>query len=127
MIVCNEPSCTITFGVTPVVLDDYLVAVDVQAASEVVDGRTFGKPRRSRMGGGTDTITLALRWSQELYAALKPHERVLGSLVLTPVVGGDTIEADVRFGVVPFGQYKPGEAVEVDLVLGVPAGIAPGS
>lgn len=120
LLVLNDPTLTITYtGPAAVLLDDYLVAADIQRASETIDARTFAKPRRSRMGGGMDTITLALLWSPTMYAALVAHEAEVGELTFTPEVGGKTLTCDVRYSVAPVGQFRPGSKVEVDLVLGV--------
>lgn len=120
MIVVNDPTCTITYaGPAEIDLADWLVAVGIEHGSEPLDGRTFGHPRRSRMGGGMDAITLAVKWGPELYEALQPKEGLIGALELTPVAGGESLTCDVRIRKVPFGTYKPGEIVEVDIPLGV--------
>lgn len=120
MLVLNNPTCSIEYsGPTTVDLGPHLVAATIDRASEAIDARTFGKPRRSRMGGGMDSITLALLWSTTLHELLEPHEGATGTLTLEPVDGGDALSCTVRFSVTPIGTMKPGERVEVDLVLGV--------
>lgn len=124
MLIVKPSSCEMEFsGPTTVDLMDYIVAVDIQRASDAIDGRTFGKPRRSRMGGGMDTLTLALLWSDAMYAALSAHEYEEGELTVVPATGGDPITATVKFGKVPVGTWAVDQKVEIDLVCSILSGI----
>lgn len=114
-----------SFAAPILLLDDYCAAATIDQPSEVVDVRTFGDPRISEAGGGIDTVTLALLWSQELYALMLPWEGEQGTLYLFPEAATQVPRyvATVGYDVAPLGRLAIGEKVESDLLLGVEDGI----
>lgn len=117
--IIKTPTVTIDWGSGAVDYSDYCMAADVQSPASAVDDRTFGAPHATDSVVGAESITLSLRWSDALMAALDTVTETEGDLILTPVASGGTITATVKFSKVPMASMKIGEQVETELVLAV--------
>lgn len=109
----------------PVVVDlsAYTIAFEPSSEVETVDLGVFSDPKASDTGRVTDSLTLAMLWSPQLYDALSPYVDIAGTFAGKYTVG-DTraVRATVKFGTLPWGRFEIGTRVEVDLVLVVTTG-----
>lgn len=116
IVVSKTATCTILFGSTLVDLGAHIIGVEPTEDVEVVDVRTFANPKGQDFGNQTDGLTLSLKWSPDLYAALAPYKNTEGALVFkyaTTAPAG--IRATIKYGAVPWGSFNLGEVVEVSL------------
>jgi hypothetical protein len=120
-LIVREPTLVITYtGPVAVDLSNYLVAAEMTSEAEMVDVGTFGAPMGQDTGRRSDSITLALLWSDALHTLLAAHVNAEGDLVFTPDSGdASTLTCKVKYGAVPYGRFELGQKVEVDLVLAI--------
>lgn len=117
-IVCKDPTATFTFSGVVVDISDHVKTVEPSTEVEVVDVRTFAAPKAQDFGAETDTITLGLLWSGDLYDALLPYKNVEGAFVCKPKGAvNKAIRATAKFGRIPFGPIEHGQPIEADLEL----------
>lgn len=120
-LVPRDPIVGIKYGAGPTVdLSPFVVAVEIQSEAETIDIGTFATPKATDTGKITDSITLAILWSAELYAALKPNVDVEGTLIFQPDADvPEAVQATVKYSTLPWGRFEVGARVEADIVLAV--------
>lgn len=97
---------------------DHVSGVTLSGGEDVIDARTFGAPRATTTGGGMDSVTLHLSWSDTAAALFLTIDGTDVAMVLT--VDGGTWAGTVHIpDAPPAPAFTIGEKVEVDLVLGV--------
>lgn len=117
-IVCKDPTAKFTFSGVVVDISDHVKTVEPSTEVEMVDVRTFAKPKLQDFGNETETITLGLLWSGDLYDALLPYKNVEGSFECKPKGAvNKAIRATVKYGRIPFGPIESGQPIEADLEL----------
>ncbi len=122
-IICKDPTAKITFSGVVVDISDHVKTVDPSTEVEIVDKRTFAAPKAQGFGAQTDSITLGLLWSTDLYDTLLPYVNVEGSFECKPRGAvNKAIRATVMFGRIPFGPIEHGQPIEADLELIVTTG-----
>jgi hypothetical protein len=119
--VVKEPEVQITFGATVIDFSDSVVAVEVGSEAETVDIGTFANPKAQEIGKVTDSITMALLWSDALQVSASPYINTEGTFKFTPDSNDASayIQTTVKYGTLPFGRFEVGQRVESDLVLAV--------
>lgn len=106
------------FTIDTVDWTDIVAGVTLNGGEEVIDARTFGAPRATTTGGGMDSVTVHLLWSNAaavLVAAEAGTDVTLALGVDGGSWGGTVHVPDAP----PTPSFAIGEKVEVDLVLGV--------
>ena len=97
---------------------DHVAGVTLNGGEDVVDARSFGAPRATTTGGGQDSVTVHLLWSDVMAALWDTIDDTDVALVLT--VDGGTWGASVHVPAAPPAPtYTIGERTEVDMALGV--------
>jgi hypothetical protein len=124
MPIIKDPTVTIDWGSGPVALTDHVIAARPNSPQEAADDRTFGNPYATDHTVGAESITLMLRWSDDLEALLDGVEDTEGDLILTPVSGGGTITATVVFSKMPMPEVSIGEKMTAELVLAITDNLA---
>lgn len=117
-IVCKDPVATFTFSGTVVDISAHVKTVEPSTEVEIVDVRTFANPKLQDFGAQTESISLGLLWSGDLYDALLPYIGVEGAFACKPKGAvNKAIRATAKFGRMPFGPIEHGQAIEADLEL----------
>lgn len=116
-------SCVFTFGAITVDVSEWCVAVQPSSEAETVDMRTFANPKAQDVGAVTDGITVALLWGPGLYDALLPYVGVEGTIRWkTKTADTRWGRATVKYGALPWGEFRTGQRIEADLVCVVTTG-----
>lgn len=116
----TAPTVTIDWGGGATDYSDNTIAVEQTSPQSAVDDRTFGNPHATDAITGAESITIAMRWSDALADDLEGNEGTEGDYVMTPISGGGTYTATVKYMKPPHGfRVQVGESVEFDLVLAV--------
>jgi hypothetical protein len=122
-LVPRNPTVKIDYAGTEVDLSPFTVAVDIATSADVIDVGTFETPKATETGKVTESITLAILWSWDMYKAVQPHIGEEGELLFVPdpadTVNTAPIHATVKFASMPWGRFEVGARVEADLVLAV--------
>jgi len=118
--IIKSPTITLDFtGASPVDVSDYVISAEFDTAHSAVDDRTFGAPHASDSVSGVHSVTLAMRWSDALMAAMDTYTETDIDMILTPVASGGTITGTVKYSFIPLPSVKIGEQAECELVLAV--------
>lgn len=106
------------FTVDSVDWTDHVIGVTLEGGEEVIDARTFGAPRATTTGGGMDSVTIHLLWSDAaaVLVAAEDGDDVTFALGVDGGSWGGTIHIPEA---PPTPTFTIGERVEVDLVCGV--------
>ena len=96
----------------------HVKAIELTGDEEIVDARTFSTPRATTTGGGQDSVSIMVLWTDEFH---KLFDAASGSdVAMSLAVDGGAWGATIH---VPSSDPKPsytiGEMVEVALVCGV--------
>lgn len=111
------------FTIDSVDFTDHVAGVTLNGGEEVVDARTFGAPRATTTGGGQDSVTVHLLWSDAVAVLVDTEAGTDVAMVLT--VDGGSWGATIHVpDAPPTPEYTIGEKVEVDLVCGVTDALA---
>lgn len=119
----GSTSCIFTFGTAVVDISEWTVAVQPSSEGETVDMGTFANPNAQEVGRVIDALTIALLWGPGLYDALLPYVGVEGT-VRWKAKSTDTRwgRGTVKFGAMPWGEFRQGQRIEADLVCVVTSG-----
>lgn len=108
---------------TPVDVSCYVVATDVQETASNISVATYCEPQAQELGPVTASITVAMRWSEDMYTALQPH---IGEEFELQLKANKTdtkaVIARCRYAHLPWGRWEAGASIEADLVLAVLSG-----
>lgn len=105
------------FTIDTVDWTDHISGVELAGAEEIIDGRTFGKPRRTTTGGGQDSVTIMCKWSDAFHALYAAEAGSDVAMVLT--VDGGTWSGTIHVpATAPKPSFQIGTLVEVPLVCG---------
>lgn len=119
----GSTTCIFTFGAAVVDVSGWTVAVQPSAAAEAIDMGTFANPNAQEVGASKDAVTVALLWGPGLYDALLPYVGVEGT-IRWKAKSTDTRwgRGTVKFGALPWGEFRQSQRIEADLVCVVTTG-----
>lgn len=106
------------FTVDTVDWTDHVSGITLSGGEDVIDFRTFGATRATSTGGGMDSVTIHLSWSDA--AAVLVAAEAGDDVVMALGVDGGSWGATIHIpDAPPTPAFTIGEKVEVDLVCGV--------